>query len=397
MRQTRIDPAILIVLSGIVAALHIGKMPVAIPMLRESLGIDMVEAGFLLAAVQFAGMVAGVLMGSAAESFGLRRSLICGQVLLAIAGFGGALLEQPGCLLAFRALEGLGFLLSVLAAPALIRQLVPLGRLSLYLSFWGTYMPTGAALALLSGPLMMQLIGWRGWWFALSSISAAMALWVWQSVPASPIQPKVWEADFLDLWWRRLHLTLSNKAPWCVALAFAMYSSQWLAVIGFLPSIYEQAGFGKNLTGVLTAIACVSNVLGNLAAGRFLHRSYRAKSLLYFGYLAMAFSTVLAFGSLTVEFPFLRYGAVVVFSAIGGLVPGVLFSLVIRAAPSEQTVSTTVGWMQQCSSTGQFLAPPGIAYLASMAGGWHLTWMATVTASVIGIVFVSMLEIDRVR
>lgn len=88
MIRKPVDPAILVVLSGVVAALHIGKMPVAIPALRESLNIGMVEAGFLLAAVQFAGMVAGVLMGSATDSLGLKRSLIGGQLVLAVAGLG---------------------------------------------------------------------------------------------------------------------------------------------------------------------------------------------------------------------------------------------------------------------------------------------------------------------
>lgn len=118
MIRKPVDPAILVVLSGIVAALHIGKMPVAIPALRESLNIGMVEAGFLLAAVQFAGMVAGVLMGSATDSLGLKRSLIGGQLVLAVAGLGGAMVDQANGLLMFRALEGFGFLLSVLAAPA---------------------------------------------------------------------------------------------------------------------------------------------------------------------------------------------------------------------------------------------------------------------------------------
>lgn len=37
---------------------------------------------------------------------------------------------------------------------------------------------------------------------------------------------------------RRLRATLGSAGPWRVAITFSMYSSQWLAVIGFLPSIY---------------------------------------------------------------------------------------------------------------------------------------------------------------
>ena len=39
----------------------------------------------------------------------------------------------------------------------------------------------------------------------------------------------------------------------------------------------------------------------------------------------------------------LRYTAVLLFSMVGGLIPGTLFSLAVRLAPGERTVSTTVG------------------------------------------------------
>lgn len=396
MLLKQISPPLLVIFSGIIAALHIGKMPVAIPVLREALNISIVDAGFLLATIQFAGMATGALMGVAIDSAGLRRSLILGQVILAIAGIGGAFADTPNTLLAFRALEGFGFLLSVLAAPALIRHLVPPERMAQYLSFWGVYMPTGAAIALLIGPSVMQFVGWRGMWIFLASLSVMMAVWVMVVVQTDAVLKKAGGHSALpkisDSWLGRLWLTLKNKNVWCVALAFAMYSSQWLAVIGFLPSIYEQAGFSKASTGALTAFVCGVNVIGNISAGKLLQRRYSPGHLLYVGFAVMAFTAFTAFHPITNDFPLIRYMSVVMFSAIGGLVPGSLFALVVRAAPNDRTVSTSVGWMQQCSSSGQFFAPSAIALLASVAGGWHYTWIVTGAASVLGLLFVSMMS-----
>jgi hypothetical protein len=42
----RADPALLVILAGVVAALHIGKLPPAIPVLRDALGLTLVQAGF---------------------------------------------------------------------------------------------------------------------------------------------------------------------------------------------------------------------------------------------------------------------------------------------------------------------------------------------------------------
>lgn len=386
MTSIRIAPAFVVIVSGMVAALHVGKIPPAIPVLREALGLTLVEAGFLLSMVQMAGMLVGVFVGVATDSIGRRRSLITGQSILAIASFCGIWAQRPADLLVLRAFEGFGFLLIVLPAPNLIRQLVPLGKLTLYLGLWGTYMATGTSLALIAAPAIMSMLGWHGWWGVLAGFSAAMALWVLLEVPAERNDPSAAAPlSAGDSWWQRLRLTLSSAGPWRIAITFSMYSSQWLAVIGFLPSIYAQAGLGGQTAGALTALACLVNVTGNIAAGRLLHRGVLARHLLYVGFVTMIAASVLAFGQFTSEVPVIRYLAVLIFSAVGGLIPGTLFSLAVHVAPSERTVTTTVGWMQQCSSTGQFFGPPIVAWLASQAGGWHWTWVATGITSLIGL------------
>ena len=154
MKTTPNDAAITVILAGVVAALHVGKIPTAIPVLREALGVTLVEAGFLLSMVQMAGMLLGVLVGVACDGWGLRRSMLSGQFILFAASMGGMWARQPSDLLVLRALEGLGFLLVVLPAPSLIRRLVDNHLLPRLLGLWGAYMPTGAALALLFGPMV---------------------------------------------------------------------------------------------------------------------------------------------------------------------------------------------------------------------------------------------------
>lgn len=399
MSRLRIAPAFVVILCGVAAALHIGKMPPAIPVLRDAFGVTLVEAGFLLSMVQLAGMTAGVLVGVATDSIGRRRSIIAGQLILAIASLGGMWAQRPVDLLWLRAFEGLGFLLVVLPAPSLIRQLVPLRQLAMHLGLWGTYMPAGTALALISAPTMMDLLGWPGWWGLLGGLSAAMALWVFLRVPAEPhapnAVPQAGQATAGDIWWQRLRLTLGSSGPWRVAIAFLLYSSQWLAVIGFLPSIYTQAGLSGQQAGALTALACLVNITGNIAAGRLLHRDVPARHLLYLGFATMAVTTFLAFGQMTAEAPVLRYLAVLMFSAVGGLIPGTLFSVAVQVAPSERTVSTTVGWMQQCSASGQFFGPPLVAWLASQVGGWHWTWALTGAASLAGLLLARGVSFTR--
>jgi MFS family permease len=374
-----------VVLGGVAAALHVGKLPPAIAALQDALGLTLVEAGFLLSLVQLAGMALGVVFGVLADGLGLRRSMLLGLVLLAaVSGLGGAA-TGVGALMVLRAVEGFGFLLVVLPAPGLLRRLVPPQRVSRVLGVWGAYMPFATALALLAGPPAIGAFGWRTWWWALAAVSVFAALHVAHTVPLDPARAAPSAGARLS-WPARLRATLAAPGPWLVALAFAMYSGQWLAVVGFLPTIYAQAGVAGWATAVLTALAAAVNIVGNVGSGRLLQRGVPPPALLAAGYLAMALGTVVAFAGEAGGAPaWLRYAAVLAFSMLGGLIPATLFALAVRVAPGEHAMSTTVGWVQQWSSFGQFAGPPLVAWVASRAGGWHWTWAATGACSAVGL------------
>jgi MFS family permease len=58
----------------------------------------------------------------------------------------------------------------------------------------------------------------------------------------------------------------------------------------------------------------------------------------------------------------------------------------VRLAPDQQSISTTVGWVQQWSALGQFAGPPLVSWLASRVGGWQWTWAATGALALLGLV-----------
>ena len=98
-------PALLVILAGVSAALTVGKLAPAIPVLQKAMAISLMEAGFLLSLVQLAGMSLGLAVGLLADSLGLRRCMLTGLALLFTAGTAGAASANAGWLLAFRALE----------------------------------------------------------------------------------------------------------------------------------------------------------------------------------------------------------------------------------------------------------------------------------------------------
>ncbi len=384
--------ALLVIAAGVCAALHVGKLPPAIPALQAALGLTLVQAGFLLSLVQLAGMSAGVAFGVLADGLGLRRSLLIGLAVLALASAAGGFAPGPLALMGLRALEGFGFLLVVLPAPGLVRQLVRPQRLARAMGLWGAYMPVATASALLVGPLLVHIWGWRVWWWLLAALSLLMLGVVQRWVPNPPQGPR--PATLLP-WTQRLRHTLSAPGPWLLALCFACYSGQWLAVVGFLPTLYAQAGVAPALNGALTALVAGVNIVGNVGAGRLLQRGVAPDRLLLTGFVTMALTSVLGFADFG-QPAVARYAGVLLFSAVGGLIPGTLFALVVRLAPGEHTLSSTVGWMQQWSAFGQFAGPPLVAWLASSVGGWQWTWAATGASALAGL-GLSQLVAQRLR
>lgn len=401
--QSGMPIAFCVVAAALGAAMHIGKLPPAVPVLERALGITLLEAGFLLSLVQFAGMCLGLVTGLAVQRVGLKRSMVGGLIVLGTASLVGSFAESATWLLVTRALEGLGFLWVVLPGPGLLRMLVPPERINSMMGIWGTYMPLGTSLALLLGPWAMLLgshdSGWRVWWCLLSGVAMLMALLLMWWVPSDRAAHKPSQSGKGEKTATRtlLFLTLASRPVWLMALTFAAYSGQWLAVVGFLPTIYAKSGVASTTAAWLTALAAALNMVGNVMAGRLLERGVPAPVLLSTGFVVMGTGTLVAFG--IGMGPWWQYAAIMAFSAVGGLIPATLFSLSIRLAPRPDAVSATVGWLQQWSSAGQFAVPPLMAWVALRTGGWQWTGGVSAAFCVAGLWFAFRIsqELSRLR
>ena len=388
MAKRGLNPSWIIVAAGVSASLHVGKLPPAVPVLQQELGISLVQAGFLLSTVQVAGMALGLVVGLGADKWGLRRSMLVGLALIALSSMVGSAATGFAWLLALRVLEGMGFLLIAMPAPGLIRRSVKPSELGARMGWWGSYMPIGSAIGLFLGPWVLLATSWQTWWIALGCTSMLAFLAVWRMVPADAAHALVATTMPANDGWRpRLALTLRSPGPWLVSLGFMLYSSQWMGVIGFLPTLYGQAGLSAKLAGVLTAAVAAANLLGNVASGKLQKRGLSPARCLQTGFVLMGLCALLAYvqvGGEPLAPLWLRFVAVFLFSATGGLIPATLFTTAMHLAPSPSTVSTTVGFMQQWSCVGQFAGPPLVAAVAMWMGGWQFTWLVTGSMCVLG-------------
>ena len=368
-------PPVIVIAAGVCAALHVGKLPPAIGTLQEALDISLVQAGFLLSLVQLAGMVGGIAFGAWADSMGLRRSVIVGLSILALASAAGGLARTSELLLVSRAVEGFGFLLVVLPGPALLRHLVTPRRLDSMLGLWGAYMPFGAALGLLAWASMDRILGLATWWWCIAALSAVMAGAVATVVPAS----------------------LGAHTPAGVP--------GWPARCA-RPCLGRTLAGGDNLRCVFGPMARgyrlpADDISARRRARRRYWRPHRdcRRSQHDREYCSRS-SAAPRRAAGVVDRCRLRDNGRLLSSSLRGqrrrraagmgailgrvwlldgrrLIPAALFATAVRVAPNERTIATTIGWMQQWSALGQFAGPPLVAWVAMRAGDWQWTWVTT--------------------
>jgi MFS family permease len=216
-------------LAGLIAACQVGKAAIAVPLLRQELGVSLLLASWIVGAYGTLGAVAGLPAGVGISRIGARTAIICGLAIVAVAGGLGSIAGNGAILLAARVLEGCGFIAVVVAAPTLLRQLSAARDRDVVLTCWSAYMPAGTALMMLVGPLLTSL-GWQELWLANALIAGLGAGLVRLAVGAGAIEPA-------GAALAQVGYVLTSAGPLLLSLAFGAYTLQYFALTGLLPTL----------------------------------------------------------------------------------------------------------------------------------------------------------------
>ncbi len=382
---TRWGVVFLAVGAGFAAALQVGKVPASLPAIRAELGLGLVTAGWVISLFSVIGAAFALWIGAFADSFGHRRMLLFGLVWLALASLAGAFADSAATILASRFVEGTGAIVVMVAAPALIARVAAEGDLKLAFGIWGAYMPAGIAAMVLLTPAALDHIGWRGLWIANAAVLVVFAAILALATRGDfdgppPRRPKTVTGATVRSLAADIRLVLAARGPLALAFAFATYTANYQAVLGFLPTfLMERQGLGAGAAATLTAVAVAINIVGNLSAGWLLHRGAPRWALIAIASLTMAAA---GFGIYAEEVPGpLRYGFCLLFSCVGGLLPASILGGAPVYAPTPAHVGTTNGLIVQGSNVGQLAGPPLLAALVAGTGVWHSApWLVAALA-----------------
>jgi MFS family permease len=148
---------------------------IALPALRDDLGVEAIDAQWVLTAfgLTFGGTL--LLAGRLGDLYGRRLVLIAGLAAFAAGSLAAALAPTLAVLIAARALQGLGAAGAIPASLALIGSLVPEGPArTRALAILAGMASVGIISGLLLGGALIELAGWR-WVFGAMVVPALVA------------------------------------------------------------------------------------------------------------------------------------------------------------------------------------------------------------------------------
>ena len=362
--------------SGVAASLHVGKVPPALPALRDELGLGLVAGGWVASIFNLIGATLGIAGGIAADRLGARRVLAAGLVFLVTGSALGAAVDSGTALLATRVLSGLGLVTVAVAAPGIIVSVAPPRDHGLALGAWSIYMPAGMALAMLSAPLVLPGLGWRGLWLVHAGLTAAVLVVVLAATRSvsGRIGPP-----------RRINTeALRRPGPWLLAAAFGCYTVQFFAVTTWMPTfLVESHGITREMAALAGALVVAANIVGCLVGAWLLHRDVARWKLLAITYLVMTPCAAGTFAAVVP--PGLVVALAAVFSAVGGLLPAAILAGTAAHAPSRDHVATVNGFVVQGSHVGVVAGPPVFAMFVATFGSWDRGWILMAALGMAGL------------
>lgn len=383
-------PAVLAAsLGGVAVGMNVGKVPLALPTLRDELGLSLVQAGWVSSMLTTLAIVAALAFGLAAGRIGALRMVLGGLAISALASAIGALIPSGAgpeftALLATRFFEGAGFLAVSVAGPALVSAAAAPADRRFALSVWAAYMPAGAGLAMALSPLLLPTLGWRGLWGVTAAVLLlAAALAATQRRWYAPAGASIHSAGAVDTTGTSLAI-LRQPLPWLLALAFGVWAIQHFALIVWLPTfLKEQRGLSAGWVAVLTGVMLLACVPGNLLGGLLLQRGVARGPLVA---VAHTLTGLCGLGFFFDGFgDGLRYGLCVALSFIGGVIPAAVMSSSTVLARNPRQINAMQGLFMQGSQLGQGVGTPLIAAVVAASGSWASARWVTAGAAVLGI------------
>lgn len=327
----------------------LGKALPFLDQLMNQFDLSLAGAGWLTSGVTAVAAVAAAPFGRWAGVHEPRRLLIISLIVLGVAGLGSALAVHTSMVLAFRLVEGVGFLGIVVVGPSLLGLLVESQtRRRSALAWWGACIPIGLSLAAAAGGLSRWL-DWRGWFATVGLLCLGVAAVVFLALPT--LRPATRTVTTVKA------AGGNRLRTWLLAVGFMLVSAMGVAVLAVLPAfLEEERGLSLGHVGLVTSVIAAASAAGSALASALFHLGARPYSLLP----AALVIPVAAFGVFRTAWPVPgTVCAGIALLLVNGLAVSALFATLPTVADTAGLAAAN-GLLTQLGSVGTLLGPPAM-------------------------------------
>jgi len=377
-------------LSGCTLALHIGKLPAALPLLVDEFNLSLAQAGNLVSIYAVLVAFGGLLCGMFVARLGYVLFAAVGVGICLFSSFAGAYSNTVFMLMFTRAVEGLGWIMGVVAIPVIMSALCADKDRPVVMGLWGAFMAVGAGTMLLLAPPLQIVGGWRLSWIVSAVLSGAGAIAILMVChrhaktlkrlrsatrcisQTSSDESKILPVRTVQAFFARFKTDaadLYTRGSVAAFVCFLCYSLQYVSVTSFLPTLLVQdSGMPLPNASRWTALILIPNAIGNICSGWFINRGFKRSTILITAALLMGCCALIA---LAIPNTTVRIVAALAMTGIGGIIPGTLFSTAALLASSAAGAGVIIGFMLTGTGLGNFFGPVLLTRIVEWSGHDH--------------------------
>jgi EmrB/QacA subfamily drug resistance transporter len=183
---------LLLSLAQLMVILDISAVNVALPDLAKDVGIKQADIGWTITSYSLVFGSLLLLGGRAADMLGRRRTFLAGLGVFTLSSLASALATGAAALFAARAGQGLGAAMLSPAALSILMTTFTEGReRATALGVWGAVGGAGAAIGVLLGGTLTELVDWRAIFFINLPVGLVLAAGALRVVPADSARPRL--------------------------------------------------------------------------------------------------------------------------------------------------------------------------------------------------------------
>ena len=378
--------SILLTLAATVVAMAQNKPVTILPIIMESLNVDIAKAGLMMSVFALSGLLLALPAGYICQKLSPKKTILLALLFVAAGSVFGALTNSFSILLFTRFIEGAGMGLVIVAAPAFISMLFSPDEIGKPMGIFSVYMTVGTVLIFNLAPALAKGSAWKASWWLIAAASAVMIALV-QFFAKMPEVDGAGEGE--ESGQPSMKDALKSKSLWMIGLAYFMFATTLFYANTYLPT-YLQKVFQMEAqkASLLATIPALLGVVSAPLYGTIADKMKAKKKIMLFGLLV--FAPVMAGVFLVPE------SMLVVMLVLWGLLvmgfPAIIMASAPETVPSVALAGIAMAILAFFQNLGGFIGPAVYGNILA-SQGWATTGIFLIPLGILALIFGAQVKI----